>query len=58
MKGKRFATIEEVKEKSKHKLLAIPKSRFQKCFEDWKICWHKCIIWGGHFDGDKIVIDK
>ena len=34
MKGKRFATIEEIKEKSKQELLAIPKSAFQKCFEN------------------------
>ena len=27
MKGKRFPTIEEIKEKSKQKLLAIPKSK-------------------------------
>ena len=35
MKGKRFFTIEEIKEKSKHKLLAILKRAFQKCLEDW-----------------------
>ena len=34
--GKRFPTIEEIKEKSKRKLLSIPKNAFQKCFEDWK----------------------
>ena len=35
MKGKRFATIEEIKEKYwKQELLAIPKGSFQKCFED------------------------
>ena len=55
----RFATIEVIKEKSKKKLLAIPKSAFQNCFEDWKKRWHKCIISeGGYFEGDKIVIDK
>ena len=59
IKGKRFATIDEIKEKSKQELLAIPKSSFQKCFEDWKKCWHKCIISeGGYFEGDKIDIDK
>ena len=68
MKGKRFDTIlfifliyifGEIKEKSKQKLLAIPKSAFQNCFEDWKKRWHKCIISKrGCFDGDKIVIDK
>ena len=35
MKGERFATIEEIKEKSKQEL--------QKCFEDRKKRWHKCI---------------
>ena len=35
-KGKRFTAIEEIKEKSKQELLAIPKGAFQKCFEDWK----------------------
>ena len=35
-KGKHFAAIEEIEEKSKQQLLAIPKSAFQKCFEDWK----------------------
>ena len=59
MKGKRFATIEEIKEKLKQKLLVIPKSEFQKCFEDWKKCWHKFIIFeGGYFEGDKMVIEK
>ena len=28
--------IEETKEKPLQKLLAISKSAFQKCFEDWK----------------------
>ena len=59
MKGKRFPTIEEIKEKSKQKLLPIPKSAFQKCFEDWKKRWHKCIVSeGGYFERNKIVIDK
>ena len=44
MKGKRFATIKEVKEKSKQDLLSIPKSVFQKYFEDWKNRWRKYII--------------
>ena len=44
MKGNRFVTIEEIKEKSKQELLAIPKWAFQKCFEDWKKRWHKCVI--------------
>ena len=59
MKVKRFATIEKIKEKSKQELLAIPKRAFQKCFEDWKKRWHKCLMSeGGYFEGDKIVVDK
>ena len=59
MIGKHFVTIEELKEKSKQELFAIPKSVFQKGFEDWKKSWHKCIISeGGYFEGHKIVIDK
>ena len=49
MKGKGFATIP----------VGDTKSAFQKCFEDWKNRWHKCIISEvGYFEADKIVIDK
>ena len=59
MKGKRVATIEEIKEKSKQELLAIPKSAFQKCLEDWKKRSYKCVISdGSYFQGAKTVIDK
>lgn len=44
LKGRRFANIEEIKTESLEKLKAIPKIAFQKCFEDWKKRWHKCII--------------
>ena len=55
MKGQRFASIEEIKTESLKELNAIPKIAFQKCFEDWKKCWHKCIIFDGdYFEGDKI----
>ena len=51
--------IEQIREKSKQELLAIPKTAFQKSFEDWKKRWHKCIIpEGDYFEGDKIVIDN
>ena len=54
MKGKRFVTIEEIRD-----WLAIPKSEFQKSLEDWKIGWHKRIISeGGYFIEDKLVTDK
>ena len=34
---------------------SIPENSFKKCFHDWIIRWHKCIISGGaYFEGDKI----
>ena len=60
MKGKRSTTIAEITEILKQEqLLAIPKCVFQKCFEDWKIRWHKCIISEkGYFEGNNTVVDK
>ena len=56
---KRFATIEEIKEKSEQELLAIPKSTFQKkCFEHWKKCGNKCIISEGVTLKGARLIDK
>ena len=55
IKGRRFATIEEIKIASLEELKAIPKSSFQKCFDDWEKRWHKCIISKGDcFEGDNI----
>ena len=36
MKGRRFATIQEIKTESLRELKKIPKSAYQKCFENWK----------------------
>jgi histone-lysine N-methyltransferase SETMAR len=59
MKGRRFATIEEIKAASLEELRAIPKSAFQKCFDDWKKRWHKCIVSeGDYFEGDNIILDE
>ena len=39
--------------------MIIPKSAFQKCFEDWKKHWHKFIISeGDYFEEDNIVFDE
>ncbi|KAG5317509.1 MOS1T transposase, partial [Acromyrmex heyeri] len=59
MKGRRYATIEEIKTASKEELNKITKNEFLKCFEDWKKRWHKCIISDGdYFEGDKIHIHE
>ncbi|UYV78442.1 hypothetical protein LAZ67_16001387 [Cordylochernes scorpioides] len=55
MKGRRYATLDEIKTASKEELKKILKNHFLKCFEDWKNRWHKCIIsHGDYFEGDKI----
>ncbi|UYV80564.1 hypothetical protein LAZ67_19000694 [Cordylochernes scorpioides] len=47
MKGRRFATLDEIKTASKEELKKISKNDFLKCFEDCKNRWHKCIIPNG-----------
>ncbi|UYV64841.1 hypothetical protein LAZ67_3002130 [Cordylochernes scorpioides] len=57
MKGRRYATLDEIKTASKEELKKILKNDFLKCFEDWKNRWHKCIIsHGDYFEGDKIGV--
>ena len=57
IKGRRFATIKEIKTESLRELKDIPKSAYQKCFEDWKKRCHKCIISeGDYFERDNIEI--
>ncbi|UYV77598.1 hypothetical protein LAZ67_15001667 [Cordylochernes scorpioides] len=59
MKGRRYATLDEIKTASKKELKKISKNDFLKCFEDWKNRWHKCIIsHGDYFEGDKIGIHE
>ncbi|UYV80369.1 hypothetical protein LAZ67_19000003 [Cordylochernes scorpioides] len=36
MKGRRYATLDEIKTASKEELKKIFKNDFLKCFEDWK----------------------
>ncbi|KYN36517.1 hypothetical protein ALC56_09112, partial [Trachymyrmex septentrionalis] len=53
MKGKRFATVEEVKQKSLEGLKDIPMSEFKNCFEQWKNRLEKCVVVNGeYFEGD------
>ncbi|CAH2098388.1 unnamed protein product [Euphydryas editha] len=57
MKGRRYATIEDIKTASKEELTKIAKNDFFKCFEDWKKRWHKGIISKGeYFVGDNIIL--
>lgn len=54
LKGRRFQTIEEIKENSLRDLHAIPEDAFQDAFEKWKHRWEVCVACGGtYFEGDK-----
>ena len=56
LKGRRITAI---KSASLKELKAMPKIEFEKCFEDWKKRWHKCMISNGdYFEGDNINVDE
>ena len=44
MEAKRFATVEEVKQKSLEGIKNITISEFKKCFEQWKDRLQKCVV--------------
>ncbi|PNF21355.1 hypothetical protein B7P43_G18073 [Cryptotermes secundus] len=53
MKGKRFADVAEVKEKTTKALSSISKDEFRQCFEKWNKRLDKCIsVSGENFEGD------
>lgn len=59
LRGTRFQSIADIKENSRRVLKSIPENAFQKCFDDWIIRWHKCIISeGAYFEGDTINLDE
>lgn len=52
---KAIETIEAIKRNSLRVLNTILEIHYQRCFEDWKKRWHKCIAVGGdYFEGDTI----
>ena len=57
--GTRYSNRDEVMEKSKMALMAIPQTDYKKCFEDWIKRCHKCVaVDGEYFEGDNIVYDE
>jgi hypothetical protein len=52
LKGKRFATMEEVKTASQEALNNIKLQHFQRCFTQWEKRLDKCIASSGeYFEG-------
>lgn len=59
LRGRRFESIEDIKQNSRKELMAIPKSAYKECFNEWIIRWRKCIqVQGEYFEGDKINLDN
>ncbi|CAK9799943.1 Mariner Mos1 transposase [Anthophora quadrimaculata] len=55
LRGRRFESIEAIKENSQKELKALPSSAFKKCFEEWEKRWRMYIVSdGAYFEGDKI----
>jgi hypothetical protein len=53
LKQKRFADVEEVKEKTTGAIKGITLEEFQDCFETWKTRLDRCIASNGqYFEGD------
>ena len=53
LKGKRFADVEEVKQKTAEALKGIKIKEFKDCSEQWKKCPDRCIALNGeYFEGD------
>lgn len=53
LKGKRFQTVDEIKQNATRRLMDIPKSEFLACFQSWKQRWEKCVrSQGQYFEGD------
>jgi hypothetical protein len=56
LKGRRFQTVEEIKENLLQDLRTIPQNTFQDTFQNWKKCWERFInSRGEYFEGDKSV---
>ena len=53
LKGKRFESREEIMANATTALQSIPKEAYEKCFEQWKSRWEKCVkCHGDYFEGD------
>lgn len=53
LKGSRFESREDIMKNATAQLVAIPKQDFQKCFQQWKNRWIKCVeSQGAYFEGD------
>ena len=56
LKGKHFANVEEVKQKTAEALKYIKIGNLKNYCEQWEKCLHRCIASNGeYFEGDRSV---
>lgn len=55
LKGRRFQDVEEIMQNATKELYSLTVTDFERCFEQWKHRWNKCIaVEGEYFEGDKV----
>jgi len=53
LKGRRFASIEEIQAESQQILNALKQADFSECFQKWQNRWDRCIqAQGDYFEGE------
>jgi hypothetical protein len=53
LKGTQFESREDIMRNATARLITIPKDAFQKCFQQWRKRWEKCVHYqGDYFEGD------
>jgi hypothetical protein len=53
LKGTRFESREDIMRNATAQLITIPKDAFQKCFQQLRKHWEKCVHYqGDYFEGD------
>ncbi|PNF20204.1 hypothetical protein B7P43_G16409 [Cryptotermes secundus] len=53
LKGTQFESREDIMRNATARLITIPKDAFQKCFQQWRKCWERCVHYqGDYFEGD------
>jgi transposase len=53
LKGTRFESREDIMRNAMAQLITIPKDAFQKCFQQWRKRWEKCVHYqADYFEGD------
>ena len=57
IRGKHFGAVEAIKKQTTNLLKSITKDDLQRCFQQWKKRWQKCILLEGeYFEGDNVVL--